>query len=97
MEEHGGRWSEGLAASLVGRPLDVGARRLQEAGLDLPVEEIIAVTMGEVARGVADAPPWRPGALELLTAQADTDVPGALVTMSHAPLARVLAEVHGWR
>ena len=92
VEEHGGRWSEGLAASLVGRPLDEGARRLRDAGLDLPGEEIIAVTMGEVARGVADAPPWRPGALELLTAQADAGVPGALVTMSHAPLARVLAE-----
>ncbi|MDO4238620.1 HAD family phosphatase [Micrococcus sp.] len=92
VEEHGGRWSEELAASLVGRPLDEGARRLQEAGLDLPVEEVIALTMGEVARGVADAPPWRPGAHELLTAQAEAGVPGALVTMSHAPLARVLAE-----
>ena len=39
--EHGGTWSDDLAASLVGRPLDEGARRLQEAGLDLPVQRII--------------------------------------------------------
>lgn len=90
--EHGGVWSEALAASLVGRPLDEGARRLQVAGVDRPEDEIIEVTMGAVARTVAGAPPWRPGALELLTAQADAGVPGALVTMSHAPLARVLAD-----
>ena len=46
--EHGGTWSDDLAASLVGRPLDEGARRLQEAGLDLPVQRIIDLTMDEV-------------------------------------------------
>lgn len=92
LAEHGGQWSEQLAASLVGRPLDEGARRLQDAGIRLPVAEIIERTMGEVADGVAAEVPWRPGALELLRAQAAAGVPGALVTMSHAPLARVLAE-----
>jgi len=92
VEEHGGTWSDGLAASLVGRPLDEGARSLRAAGLRMEVPEIIEVTMAEVARGVEAATPWRPGALELLTAQAEAGVPGALVTMSHAPLARVLAE-----
>lgn len=90
--EHGGTWTEELAASLVGQALDVGARRLQAAGLDLPVDEIIAVTMAEVARGVAEAPPWRPGALELLTELGEAGVPCALVTMSHAPLARTLLD-----
>lgn len=89
---HGGTWSESLAASLVGRPLDVGARRLQEAGLDLPVPEIIERTMGEVVLALAERVPWRPGARELLVALAEAGVPGALVTMSHAPLARALAE-----
>ena len=89
---HGGTWSEDLAASLVGQALDVGARNLQAAGLDLPVEEIIEVTMAEVSRGVADATPWRPGALELLTELGEAGVPCALVTMSHAPLARTLLD-----
>jgi len=92
MAEHGGTWSNELAASLVGRPLDVGARHLQEAGIRLGVPEIIERTMAEVARGVVERVPWRPGALELLREQAAAGVPGALVTMSHAPLARVLAE-----
>jgi len=87
---HGGTWSEELAASLVGQPLDVGARRLQEAGLDRPVDEIIAVTMAEVSRCVAADTPWRPGAHALLTALGQAGVPCALVTMSHAPLARTL-------
>ncbi|MCO0633152.1 HAD family phosphatase [Micrococcus yunnanensis] len=90
--EHGGTWSEDLAASLVGRPLDEGARRLQEAGLDLPVQRIIDLTMDEVVQGVVGGVPWRPGARELLVALAEAGVPGALVTMSHAPLARALAE-----
>lgn len=89
---HGGTWTEELAASLVGQALDVGARRLQAAGLDLPVEEIIADTMAEVSRGVAESTPWRPGARELLTELGEAGVPCALVTMSHAPLARTLLE-----
>ena len=56
--EHGGTWSEDLAASLVGRPLDEGARRLQEAGLDLPVQRIIDLTMDEVVQGVVNGVPW---------------------------------------
>lgn len=89
---HGGTWSEELAASLVGQPLDVGARRLQEAGLDRSVDEIIAVTMAEVSRSVAADTPWRPGAHALLTALGEAGVPCALVTMSHAPLARTLLD-----
>ncbi len=90
--DHGGTWTQQLAESLVGQALDVGARRLQAAGVDLPVERIIDVTISHVIQAVRRAVPWRPGALELLQDQAAAGVPGALVTMSHAPLARVLAE-----
>ena len=72
--EHGGTWSDDLAASLVGRPLDEGARRLQEAGLDLPVQRIIDLTMDEVVQGVVNGVPWRPGARELLVALAEADI-----------------------
>lgn len=90
---HGGTWTDELAASLVGQALDVGARRLQAADLDLPEEEIIAVTMQEVARGVAADTPWRPGARQLLVELGEAGVPCALVTMSHAPLAQTLLDV----
>ncbi|MDO5634191.1 MAG: HAD family phosphatase [Micrococcus sp.] len=90
--DHGGQWSEELAHRLVGQPLDVGARHLQEAGVELGIAEIIEHTMGHVAEHVRRAVPWRPGARDLLEAQAAAGIPGALVTMSHALLAQTLAE-----
>ncbi|QCU79389.1 HAD family hydrolase [Citricoccus sp. SGAir0253] len=92
VEDAGGRWTTGLAHSLVGQALDHGARLLQEAGVRLGVGEIIEHTMADVVAGVRRSVPWRPGARELLAALQAAGVPGALVTMSHAPLARVVAE-----
>ncbi|WP_288819143.1 HAD family phosphatase, partial [uncultured Micrococcus sp.] len=73
--DHGGTWTQQLAESLVGQALDVGARRLQAAGVDLPVERIIDVTISHVIQAVRRAVPWRPGALELLQDQAAAGVP----------------------
>ncbi|WP_313816728.1 HAD family hydrolase [Citricoccus sp.] len=92
VEAAGGRWTAELAHGLVGQALDHGARLLQEAGVTLSVGEIIEHTMTDVVNGVRRSLPWRPGARELLTSLRDAAVPGALVTMSHAPLAAVVAE-----
>ncbi|HEY4614714.1 MAG TPA: HAD family hydrolase, partial [Citricoccus sp.] len=92
VEKAGGTWSTALAHSLVGQALDHGARLLQDAGVRLGVEEIIARTMGDVVTGISRGLPWRPGARELLAALRAAGVPSALVTMSHAPLARAVAE-----
>jgi HAD superfamily hydrolase (TIGR01509 family) len=92
VEEAGGRWTTELAHGLVGQALDHGARLLQDAGVRLGVEEIIAHTMGDVADGVRRALPWRPGAEQMLAELRAAGVPCALVTMSHLPLATVVAE-----
>ncbi|HRO92858.1 MULTISPECIES: HAD family hydrolase [Micrococcaceae] len=91
VKEAGGTWTHALAQSLVGQALDHGARLLQQAGVRLGVEEIIGHTMGDVIDGIKRSVPWRPGARELLAALRAAGVPSALVTMSHAPLAGVVA------
>ncbi|MDI3330847.1 MAG: HAD family phosphatase [Micrococcus sp.] len=92
VEDAGGTWTPALARSLVGQALDHGARLLQQAGVRLGVQEIIDHTMGDVIDGVRRSVPWRPGARELLAGLRAAGVPNALVTMSHAPLAGVVAE-----
>jgi HAD superfamily hydrolase (TIGR01509 family) len=91
VEEAGGTWTHALAQSLVGQALDHGARLLQQAGVRLGVDEIIDHTMGDVIAGINRSVPWRPGARELLARLRAAGVPNALVTMSHAPLAGVVA------
>jgi HAD superfamily hydrolase (TIGR01509 family) len=91
VEEDGGTWTTALAQSLVGQALDHGARLLQRAGVRLGVDEIIGHTMGDVIDGINRTVPWRPGARELLAGLRAAGVPNALVTMSHAPLAGVVA------
>lgn len=90
--KYGGTRSDDLAASLMGRSLDEGARRLQGAGLDLPMRWIIDLTMDEVVQGVVNGVLWQPGARELLVMLAEAGVSDALVTISHASLAHVLVE-----
>lgn len=92
LERDGGQWTTELAHCLVGQALDHGARLLQDAGVTLGVGEIIERTMTDVAREVSRSVPWRPGAREMLAALREAEVPCALVTMSHAPLAAVFAE-----
>lgn len=91
VEDGGGTWTTALAQSLVGQALDHGARLLQQAGVRLGVGEIIEHTMADVIDGVRRSVPWRPGARELLAGLRAAGVPNALVTMSHAPLAGVVA------
>ncbi|MCC3283399.1 HAD family hydrolase [Arthrobacter caoxuetaonis] len=88
---HGGTWTDDDAEELIGQALDYSARRLQQAGVALPVEGVIAALAGEVARHLQQEVPWRPGARELLEELAAEDIPCALVTMSTGPLARLIA------
>lgn len=94
--EHGGTWTHAQALQLVGNPLEVSAAVLQEAGVDLPVPEIVTRLLTRVTAQVHDGVPWRPGARELLGSLAEAGVPCALVTMSYAVLAEaVTAHVPG--
>lgn len=85
--EHGGQWTDELGLSLVGNDLLTSAAVIQQAGVDLPAEQIVHRLMADVAQLVRERPPWRPGALELLTQLRGAGVRCALVTMSWRELA----------
>ena len=93
VEAHGGSWSTEDALSLVGNDLMVSAHMIRDrGGVDLPLERIVDHLLDGVVARVEESVPWRPGALELLTALRAQDVRCALVTMSYEVLvAPVLA------
>ena len=73
----------------------VSAARLQERGVDLPVEEIVDFLNGRVAEGVAAGIPWQQGAQQILAELHDAGVPMALVTSSFRMLAEPFAAAAG--
>ncbi len=82
--EHGAEWTEELALELVGNDLVESGRFIQRRmGLSLTAEEIVERLLDGVVAQVVDDVPWRPGALDLLSALREADVPCALVTMSY--------------
>jgi HAD superfamily hydrolase (TIGR01509 family) len=87
----GGTWSPEQALTLVGSGLADSARILQQQGVRLGVEEIIDALTDDVVRDLSGAPPWRPGALELLQELREAGVPTALVTMSVRRMAEAVA------
>jgi len=91
VREHGGTWTDEDAVELVGQALPYSARRLQQAGVSLNVEEIISALTQKVAARISKLVPWRPGARELLEELAAAGIPCAMVTMSTGPLARLVA------
>lgn len=92
---YGGTWTTEQAVSCIGNPIPVSAARLRdEAGVDLPVGEIVERLLAGVVARVGTRVPWQPGARQLLAALVEEGVPCALVTMSYRSLARaVLADL----
>ncbi|AXH97861.1 HAD family hydrolase [Ornithinimicrobium avium] len=89
----GGVWRTEDALELVGNDLMVSATIILERTpvTGTPESVVQRLLDGVVARMTASMP-WRPGALELLSAFVGQGVPCALVTMSWAPLADVLLD-----
>lgn len=86
--------SEELREAMIGTGLTEGAQRFQEFGVPLSVDEII----DEWKRGVAaliraNAPAWRPGAVELLESLGEAGIPCVLVTMSVREIADATLEM----
>jgi HAD superfamily hydrolase (TIGR01509 family) len=80
---HGGIWTEDDAHALVGLDLlDSAAYIRRVGGVDMAPAAIVEQMMDRVVEQMAAAPPWRPGALDLLVALRDAGVPSVLVTMS---------------
>lgn len=84
---HGAAWSQEHALNLVGNDLLVSGEYIREhMGLELSPAEIVDFLLDGVIRRVREEIPWRPGALELLTALGEAGIPCALVTMSYRRL-----------
>ena len=91
VEEFGATWSAEQAYALVGSGLWNSAALLQQAGVDMPADDIVQRLSQRVLDQVAAAVPWRPGVRELFTELLDADIPCALVTMSLRMNAEALA------
>ncbi|HEV7148922.1 MAG TPA: HAD family phosphatase [Pedococcus sp.] len=88
VEEAGGVWSDEYAHQLVGNDLMVSAQFIQDhSPVELEPLQIIEELLKRVIAQVREHVPWRPGAVELLTALGEQGVPNALVTMSWRSLA----------
>jgi len=82
--EHGGTWSMEHALNLVGNDLLVSAEYIREhGGVDLPAADVVDRLLDGVIERINERVPWQPGAVELLAALREADVPCALVTMSY--------------
>ncbi len=93
----GGTWSEEHGLSLVGNNLPDAGRYIQKhMGIDLTPEAIVEWLLDGVVTRIERVVPWRPGALELLSALVEEGVPCGLVTMSYqrfvAPVLSALPE-----
>ncbi|MER7797784.1 HAD family hydrolase [Microbacterium sp. NPDC096154] len=97
VEEYGGTWTHEDALQLVGLSLEQSARILQEAGVRLSVDEIIATLSDRVVAMCAEkGVPFRPGAIELLRDLRAAGVKTGLVTMSYRHMALAIVELIGF-
>jgi HAD superfamily hydrolase (TIGR01509 family) len=88
VEEAGGVWNDEYAHQLVGNDLMVSAEFIRDnSPVELDPVEIVEELLRRVIVQVREHVPWRPGAVELLTALREAGVPNALVTMSWRSLA----------
>jgi HAD superfamily hydrolase (TIGR01509 family) len=93
-ESHGEVWTQEDGLALVGNSLIESAHYIKKRlGSDLAPEEIVDFLVRRLARDLAREIPWRPGAVELVTALDAASVPQAVVTMSYEPIARPVADV----
>ena len=89
----GGRWSDEHAHAIVGNALLDSAAYLREhGGVLLEPEVIVERLLDEVVAAARQQIPWRPGAVELITALGEHGIPCGLVTMSYARLAQTVVD-----
>lgn len=80
-------WTNEDGLSLVGNPLPVSAQCMQERGVDMATEDIVAYLLQRVTDQVRAHTPWQEDARTLLDKVVGAGIPCALVTMSYASLA----------
>ncbi|CAB4726783.1 unannotated protein [freshwater metagenome] len=83
-QKYGATWTHEQALQLVGNDLLESGRVIKGAmGLSQSPAEVVEELLDGVVARVEEAVPWRPGAVELLAALGEAEVPCALVTMSY--------------
>jgi HAD superfamily hydrolase (TIGR01509 family) len=91
-EQEGAAWTQEDGLALVGNSLlESGHYIKRRLGSDRTPEDIVDFLVSRLADALRRDIPWRPGAVELVTALADAGVPQALVTMSYAAIAEPVA------
>lgn len=94
VERFGGTWTHEQSLDMVGLGLADAARLLQQAGVEMEVDDIVAHLTDEVMRQLREfGVPFRPGARELLRELRDQGVPTALVTMSMSRMANEIVDL----
>lgn len=89
----GGTWTHEDGLKLVGQGLPFSAEVLQNAGVDLEVDDIIATLTDHVMSLLTESVPWRPGAVALMHSIANAGIPQGLVTMSMNRMATLVADL----
>lgn len=92
VSQFGGHWTTQQGLALVGSGLWGTADALQAAGVDMDERAIIDWLSAFVQTRMNEAMPWRPGAVELIRALRELDIPLALVTMSFRATAYALRD-----
>lgn len=94
-EKYDATWTHEQALQLVGNDLLESGRVIKAAmGLEQSPAEVVEELLDGVVARVEQSVPWRPGAVELLTALGEAEVPCALVTMSYERfVAPILAQL----
>lgn len=94
--QHGVTWTHADGLAMVGNALRVTAEALQQRGVDMEADKIVASLLSSVTARVREGVPWHADARALLDRVRTAGIPCALVTASHTMLASaVLAEVPG--
>ncbi|WP_460773943.1 HAD family hydrolase [Microbacterium sp. GXF7504] len=97
VESFGGTWTHEQALRLVGLGLEDSARILQDAGVRLPVHEIVDTLTERVMAQLRERGlPFRPGARELLADLRAAGIRTALVTMSMRRMAQTVVDLLGF-
>ena len=97
VESFGGVWTHDDGMLLVGSGLWGSAAILQGRGVELDTEAIVQTLTGRVQELLQEfGAPWRPGALDMLTALKEAGIPMALVTSSVERMASQIADLVGF-
>ncbi len=94
VREHGGEWTHEDGLQCVGLGLEDSARLFQEAGVAMPVAQIVShLTDRVMERLQGPDVVFRPGARELLAASREAGFTNVLVTMSYRRMALLVASL----